>query len=279
VAAFEEAVELQNGLGVASRMLDAAEAGALNPLVEVGDVVAASLCPRAGHAEAPRVARGYAEGARRHGARVLEGGAVEGIGLSARGEVRRVVTHEGSVATGTVVCAAGAWSKAIGGLAGVELPVTPQPRRTLLTAPVQGTPASMPFTIDFASSFYLRRHGDGLLLGLSEGATGGGEDGVWWPELREAAERRAPAVARADAVGGWTGLYEVTPDWSGLIGEAREPRRFLYATGFSGHGFLQAPAAGEAIRDLVLGREPAIDVSGLSAERFARGGRREHHVV
>ena len=44
--------------------------------------------------------------------------------------------------------------------------------------------------------------------------------------------------------------------------------RFLYATGFSGHGFLQAPAVGEVMRDLVLGREPFVDVTPLSAERF-----------
>lgn len=45
--------------------------------------------------------------------------------------------------------------------------------------------------------------------------------------------------------------------------------RFLYATGFSGHGFLQGPAVGEVIRDLYLGRAPFLDVGPLSAERFA----------
>ena len=36
-----------------------------------------------------------------------------------------------------------------------------------------------------------------------------------------------------------------------------------------GHGFLQAPAVGEVVRDLVLGREPFLDVAPFSAERFA----------
>ena len=44
--------------------------------------------------------------------------------------------------------------------------------------------------------------------------------------------------------------------------------RFLYATGFSGHGFLMGPAVGEVMRDLYLGNRPVVDVSGLDAGRF-----------
>ena len=56
---------------------------------------------------------------------------------------------------------------------------------------------------------------------------------------------------------------------------------FLYATGFSGHGFLQAPAVGEIIRDLYLDRVPFVDISPLSADRFRAGAdiRPETHVV
>jgi sarcosine oxidase subunit beta len=79
--------------------------------------------------------------------------------------------------------------------------------------------------------------------------------------------------------GGWKGYYEVTPDHNALIGEA-SISRFLYATGFSGHGFLQAPTVGEIVRDLVLRREPVLDVAPLSVERFARQAPRpEHNVV
>jgi sarcosine oxidase subunit beta len=54
----------------------------------------------------------------------------------------------------------------------------------------------------------------------------------------------------------------------------------LYATGFSGHGFLQGPALGEVLRDLVLLREPSIDVAALSLDRFGEGLRRdERHLV
>ena len=78
----------------------------------------------------------------------------------------------------------------------------------------------------------------------------------------------------------WAGLYEVTPDHNALLGESGTVSRFLYATGFSGHGFLQGPAVGEVVRDLWLHREPVIDVSSLSADRFASGSTVvEHHIV
>ena len=61
----------------------------------------------------------------------------------------------------------------------------------------------------------------------------------------------------------------MTPDHNALVGEAEEVSRFLYATGFSGHGFLMGPAIGEVVRDLYLGRTPVVDVSPLTAARFA----------
>ena len=69
----------------------------------------------------------------------------------------------------------------------------------------------------------------------------------------------------------WWGWYDVSPDWNALVGEAAEPSRFLYATGFSGHGFQQAPAVGEHLAELVVGREPTLDLSAFSADALRRG--------
>jgi sarcosine oxidase subunit beta len=103
---------------------------------------------------------------------------------------------------------------------------------------------------------------------------------TWLPRLTDAMTRRAPSLLDVGLAGGWAGLYEVTPDHNALIGEADGVSRFLYATGFSGHGFLQGPAVGEIIRDLYLGREPFVDISPLSASRFQYDGRRaERNVV
>jgi sarcosine oxidase subunit beta len=66
----------------------------------------------------------------------------------------------------------------------------------------------------------------------------------------------------------WWGYYEVSPDHNAIVGEAAEPSRFLYATGFSGHGFQQAPAVGEHVAELVAGMTPTLDLSPFRLERF-----------
>jgi sarcosine oxidase, subunit beta len=63
----------------------------------------------------------------------------------------------------------------------------------------------------------------------------------------------------------------VTPDHNALVGRSTTVPGFLYAAGFSGHGFLQGPAIGEVMRDLYLDHEPVIDVTSLSADRFVTG--------
>ncbi|MEV6985648.1 FAD-binding oxidoreductase [Sphaerisporangium sp. NPDC051017] len=284
VAAFERDVKLQNELGVTSRMIDVNEARRLSPVIDTEGVLAAAFSPDDGHCTPESVVLGYANAARRRGAALRTGTTV--LGLERSGDrVTAVVSDQGKIATDTVICAAGAWSAAIGDMAGVELPVQPLRRQVMFTEPMPDLPPVVPFTIDFATSFYFHREGRGLLLGMSDPDQEPGfhldyaED--WLPRLGEAIERRAPRLLDVGLKPGWAGLYEVTPDHNALLGRAEETVNFLYATGFSGHGFLQAPAVGEVIRDLYLEREPFLDVSPLSASRFAPGAftRPETHIV
>jgi sarcosine oxidase subunit beta len=271
VRSFEAGIELQHEFGVPSRMLTPAEAADLNPLIEVGDVLAAAFSPDDGHATPEAVVQGYASAARALGAQVETGCEVRG--LESAGGAWVVETPERAIRAEAVVCAAGPWSARVGEMAGVGLPVQPLRRQVLHTGPVPGLEVAIPMTIDFETSFYFHREGPGLLIGMSDPNEQPGFDDRptddWIPALMDIAGRRAPAVAEAGIAGGWAGLYEVTPDHNAIIGEAAGPGRFLYATGFSGHGFLQAPAVGEIVRDLYLGREPFADIRPLSADRFS----------
>ncbi|GAA0233232.1 FAD-binding oxidoreductase [Actinomadura nitritigenes] len=272
VAAFEASVALQNGLGVPSRMVSVAEARRLSPLIETGGLLAAAFSPDDGHCAPESVVLGYATAARRHGATLLTRCEVLGIDASG-GEVRAVETSRGRIATSAVVCAAGAWSAKVGAMAGVDLPVEPLRRQVAFTGPMPDLPRPVPMTIDFTTSFYFHGEGEGLLLGMSDPDERPGflldRTDAWLPRLTEAIAARAPRLLDAGLAGGWAGLYEVTPDHNALIGEDPGVSRFLYATGFSGHGFLQGPAVGEVVRDLYLRREPFVDVAPLHAARFA----------
>ncbi|QMU78294.1 FAD-binding oxidoreductase [Streptacidiphilus sp. PB12-B1b] len=272
VAGFEAGVALQQSLGVPSRMIDPDEAQRLSPLIVTEGLLAAAFSPDDGHCTPEAVVQGYAVGARRHGATVARH--CEVLDIETRGEeISAVVTSRGRIATDTVVCAAGAWSRSVGAMVGVELPVEPLRRQIAVTEAIPGLPSSLPMTIDFSSSFYFHAEGPGLLVGMSDPDETPGfsteRHERWLPGLCQAMERRAPGLLDRRTTGGWAGLYEVTPDHNALIGSAVGLSRFLYATGFSGHGFLQGPAVGEVVRDLVLGREPFVDVTPLRADRFA----------
>ncbi len=297
VTGYEASVALQNSLGVGSRMLTAAEAAQLAPVVSTDDVLAAAFHARDGYCTPEAVVAGYAAGARAYGARVETGVEVRGIDVagtdSGRRRIRAVRTSAGDVSTECVLDCAGPWAGLVAALARVDLPVIPLRRQILVTEPLPEAvralvPASMPMTIDAATTFYMHPEGPparpSMLVGMSyTGEQPGFREGVsdaWLPDLTAAIERWAPALLDVGMVHAWSGLYENSPDHNAMIGESGSVSRFLYATGFSGHGFLQGPAVGEILRDLYLGREPFLDVAPLSADRFSSGvARPEHNIV
>ena len=277
VEAFDNNVALQNRMGVPSRVIEVSEAKALSPLISTEGLLAAAYSPTDGHCTPESVVNGYGRAARLAGARLVRDCTVTAIDAGG-GTVTRVVTDRGEISTGTVICTAGAWSRGIGAMVGVDLPVEPLRRQILITAPIPGLDPRTPFTIDFSTSFYFHGEGPGLLLGMSDPHETPGfrltESDQWLGGLAGAIERRAPALGDVGLGAGWAGLYEMTPDHNALVGEAEDVSRFLYATGFSGHGFLMGPAVGEVMRDLYLGRAPVVDVSPLSVARFSGAGLR-----
>jgi glycine/D-amino acid oxidase-like deaminating enzyme len=262
-ATFHDAVALQRSLGVPSRVVTPAEAAELVPQLVVDDVVCATFCERDGYATPEAVVQHYA---RESGAVVVQGWEVTAIEVR-DGRVHGVETTKGPIRTDTVVCCAGVWSRDLAATAGVHLPVEGLARTMWFTPEDGGLPQRLPLTIDFSSGFYFHREGPGL-------AFGGRDEGVF-----EAAAERLPALLELPVQASWWGYYDVSPDWNALVGEAPGVSRFLYATGFSGHGFQQAPAVGEHLAELVVGREPTLDLSAFSATRFETGVSRPEHFV
>jgi sarcosine oxidase subunit beta len=266
VATFRTALALQQSLGVASRELTPAEAAAIVPQLSLDGLLAATFCARDGYATPESVVQGYASAS---GATVLQGCPLTGVARR-DGRIVAVETPRGPIATDTVVCCAGMWSKEVGALAGVELPVEGEARSMWFTPQDGGLPKALPLTIDFSTGFYFHREGPGLAFGGRERKL---------EDVAAAAARRLPVLADLPVQASWWGWYDVSPDWNALVGEAAEVSRFLYATGFSGHGFQQAPAVGEHLAELVVGRSPTLDLSAFSAERFAGGASRPETFI
>jgi sarcosine oxidase subunit beta len=259
---FEADLAHQAAAGIESRALAPDEAQELVPQLVVDDLSGAVLNPLAGTVTPDLVVQGCARQAARLGARVEQSCAVERIVVEG-GRVAGVDTSRGRIETDLVVLTAGVWSRELAATAGFDLPVEPERRFMHVTGAAPDFPERLPLTVDFSSSFYFHREGDGILFGGAE-----------LDHLAPVAARRLPALAELELRYTISGFYEMSPDHNALIGVATEPAGLIYATGFSGHGFQQGLVVGEHVAQLALGLEPTFDLSQFGVERFARGTER-----
>jgi sarcosine oxidase subunit beta len=274
IGGFEKSVALQNSMDVPSRLIGAAEARQHCPYLSESDMVAAVWSSGDGFARPRDVVHGYADAATALGVQINTQTAVTAVEATADGQAL-VYTSDGAYLTPTVICTAGAWSRQIGAMVDLDLPIEPLRRQIAFTPPLTPRPPQVPFTIDYSTTAYFHGTEDGgLLMGwadpLETPGFGREVSTDWHHSLRDALKLFAPDIAQVPIIGGWAGLYEMTPDCNAIIGETYTGFRFLYAAGFSGHGFLQGPAVGESIKDLYLGRPPTVDVSAFNLERFAK---------
>jgi FAD-dependent oxidoreductase domain-containing protein 1 len=206
------------------------------------------------------------------------------------GEVAAIIRDEGTVAAialgdgerigvGALVNAAGAGAGMLAALAGIALPVNPRKRYVYVLDCPSASEAlhRAPLTVD-PSGIYFRPEGKHFICGLSpeeqdepkmldwEVDYGWFEERIW-PGLAA----RVPAFEAVKVINAWVGHYDYNSfDQNAVIGRHPELVNFYFANGFSGHGLQQAPAAGNAIAELItLGEYRAIDLSRFGYERIA----------
>src|SRR5216683_1708691 len=241
---FRHNMEMWHRVGLTeARWVDAIEAARMVPILNVEDVLGCTFCPTDG-----------------------------------------IASPAGEIATRLVFDCAGAWSASIGRMAGLEIPVLPYRRHIAVTGTFPAVPRTNPMTVDFQTSLYFHPEGDGVLIGMSDREElPGYVTDVNWDFLEKMfaqAARRAPALAGAGVKTAWSGLYEVTPDHQAILGPIPELEGFWCAAGFSGHGFMQAPAAALLLTELLLDQKSEIDISSFAFERFARGALvKERNVI
>jgi sarcosine oxidase, subunit beta len=276
-AQAERNVALQRSLGVDVTLLSPGETRRRFPYLATDDLRGATYSPRDGYADPYLATTAIAARARDLGVTIRTGCEVVGFARTAEA-VDGVVTREGAIAAPVVVIAGGAWSGVLGTLAGVDIPVKPLRRSKFITAPFgfDRIPEATPFVIDPHQGISLRREGAGILLGIGRrGEAGSFSTTLDWglaEPLVERAVRRAPVLAEAQLMRTWSGLYEMTPDQTGIVSAVPGVAGLHVVAGFSGHGFMHGPIAGQLMAELIVdGQASTVDADPLSLERFARG--------
>lgn len=280
---LEETVARHRDLGVRADVLEPADVAAIEPRLDLDGIGAVLHEQDSGYGDPVGVAAGYANGARRHGARIEQGVEVAGIETAAGRRVTGVRTADGRLfSTPVVVNAAGLWAPAIAAMAGHGLPIVVGRHPVLIIERPPAFGAPHPVYLDLARGTYLRPETGGLTLTgsltddeaahpMSPDELGSdlGLDAA--AEALERVSRVMPALAEARYRSGYAGAFDITPDWMPILDESPVAGLWI-AAGMSGHGFKLAPAVGEMMAALITGVRPPVDPAPFRADRFAGSG-------
>ena len=274
VESFYLSVELQRSLGLKVDILKTDDIARLAPHVRLDDIHSATFCADDGLADPHEFLSGYEKAARNLGVEIkLE---TEVTGLTRTGDrITEVITNRGNIACGMVINATGAFGAQIGQMIGVDLPVQPIRRQCVTTGELDFVRPDFPMVVDVASGLYFHKESKGLLLGWADPdvkpSTDISIDPDYTDNILERALDRMPQLETAEVANQWAGLYEVTPDHRAIIGYEPKVEGLFHVLGFSGHGLMQAPAAGLICSQMLTDQKPEIDISDLSPARFSKG--------
>jgi sarcosine oxidase subunit beta len=256
------------------------------------DYVGAAHLADMGQVSPMRLVNELAQRAQRRGAEVLTNTEVTGIEI-ANGRAVAVVTRSGRIAAGEIVIAAGAWSRSIGLMAGVALPVWPLKGHVLVTEPLRGflrhylTEAE--YEVAAASFGRTEMMADGpvpgsprtaavlqplvsgqILIGSSREFAGHDRE-VNRERLAQIAARAArmvPKLTDRRIIRSYAGLRPWTPDGHPLIGRTRRVTGLTIAAGHAGEGNGRSLITGRIVADIIAARQPPFDVAPLAPDRF-----------
>jgi sarcosine oxidase subunit beta len=230
-------VALQNELGVPSRILSPAEAAEAVPGLEVETVVGAAWCEEDGYFDRPQAV-------------------VEAFGSAAEVTIAEVSDLDALEADAIVVAAGVDTPRLL-----PELPIVAESRSLFFSEPLRERLLE-PLVVSAERRFAAKHLADGRVLA----ADLGGSDRAHVRSCIEDLLPRLSFVPLPLLVDGW---YDVTPDHQAILGRVRD--NVWVAAGFSGHGFMLAPAVGRILADAIVAGKDDESLRILDAARFAEG--------
>lgn len=270
---FLKNIELQNSLGIPSRLLNLDEAKEIVPYLNTDGLVSTAFCQKDGHLNPFLTTDAYAKAAKRLGVKIYTHTNVTDIRMEGS-KIKEVVTDKGSISTNIVVNAAGGNAQDICKMVGVDLPVYSERHQILVTEAIEEV--LKPMVMSFSLNLYCQQvpHG-GLIMGRGdEGEPRDGRITAGWHFLDEMTKTITdilPPLKNVRMLRQWAGLYNITPDRQPILGPVDEVEGLFLAVGFSGHGFMFGPATGVLLAENILGEDMTLPIDMLHINRFERG--------
>lgn len=265
---IEEGVELQQ--------LTLSDLYEMLPDTDLNDIVGGTICPREGILDPQSVLNGYLRKVREMGAEIKNDEVIS-IGMEGN-KLVSVTCKSGDVySAGAFVNAAGPWARIVGNMVGLEVPVDPLAHDIFLCKIPMEAKLGRAYSTLPSTTWWFREHEDGdtMLCGKTKLDFKLGFDYTVdtpyfeqeiWPDLAD----RMETLDRLRLTNYWRGCYEYnTIDFNAIIGLHPDTQNFYLINGFSGHGMMQAPAAGRGVAEMIMhGEYRTLDLSELNIRRF-----------
>ncbi len=274
---------LAHAYGVKAKSISASEAKERWPLMNADDVIGAVWSPDDGRVSPSDVCAALVKAARNAGARIFEETGVTGI-QTKDGRVVGVETTQGTIKCDAIAVCAGLWSREVGAIANIDVPVLACEHFYLLTKPVDGIVGNTPTLSDHDNHLYIRDDSGGLLVGcfepmgkpikpgiLDENFEFGllAEDWDHFEPMMANALHRLPALETAEVKMLLNGPESFTPDGMFMLGETAETKGLFLGCGMNSVGLASGGGAGMNLAHCIQHGHSAYDLSEADANRFA----------
>jgi sarcosine oxidase, subunit beta len=268
-----ERAEVNQLLGIDSRVVGIDEIARLCPELNLSrdviwPVMGALYHPRGGIIRHDAVVWGLARGADRAGVEIHPYTRVTGMDVQ-NGRVERIHTNRGDVEADVVVSATAGWSTLVCGLAGVRLPITTHILQAFVTEPLK--PFLDVIVVSAQMHIYVSQTDRGEILIGAEIEPYTTYSGASTFHFLEYSSRHVlelfPQLERAKVLRQWTGLCDLSPDYSPILGQT-ELANFHVSAGWGTYGFKAAPIVGTTLAELVATRRTPALIAPFALERF-----------
>ena len=275
-------VSLGRYFGIEAHVLGPSEVKQRYPLLDETRVVGGAFIPGDGQTNPVDTTQALAAGARSNGARIFENVSVTGF-RTRDGVVDGVITDKGDVSCERVVNCAGIWSRQVGRLAGVNVPLYAAEHMYVVTETHPAIPRDLPVLRDTDGYVYAKEDAGKLLVGSFEPQAKPlplehlparfefGELPQDWAHFEEPMAKAVEMLPLLGDVGirhFMNGPESFTPDNRFILGEAPEVGNFYVAAGFNSQGILSGPGVGKAMAEWLVEGRPTMDLSEIDIARF-----------
>ncbi|XP_070543167.1 dimethylglycine dehydrogenase, mitochondrial-like [Ptychodera flava] len=272
------------------RIIGPEEIHQLHPLLNMEKILAGLYMEGDGHIDPYSLTQAYAIGARKYGAEIYQHSPVLGLKQTSDGKWD-VETQHGTIRANRVINAAGFWSREVGEMIGIEVPMMTMQHQYIVTSTVpelKKLGREVPVVRDLDGSYYVRQERSGLLVGPYENQENMIQQNSWLKgvppgfgrelfesdldrisEHLEVAMEMVPALQTADIQTVVCGPYPYSPDAAGLAGPYPGLRNYWIINGCSG-GIVWSGGLGKYLTDWIVSGEPPHDLIELDPARYGK---------